>query len=634
MAKKAVIGAGIALDGEKEFKQAISGISKDMTVLSSEMKKVTAEYEDNALSVQALTAKSEVYNKQIDAQKQRIDTLQKALANATTEYGAADSRTKEWTIKLNNAEAGLSKLNSELKSNENNLTVMQGGLDKSGTAITDTTGKTSKYHDMLTKVSDMTGIKIPAGLETFAVGAAATAAAVVAAFKAISAIVTTAQGNIEAAAASMNALSEGAQKAQVDIQQYAALQYAADIIDFNVEALSTGYAKIIKLVADVNDGNESAIATFEKLGISVRDNVTGEYKNADAIFNDVVTSLGKIENQTLRDTLATEIFGKSAKDLYAILNDGGVALSKSMDDAWEKGIVKSQGYYDSLSLVADKTDEINAQINILKSNSAVAWEEMANGSDGFLQNVQNLAAFLWGFVPEPLSKIFFGLGGKIDYDPFKGEAASSNFTSRYQDENKTPNILVDLSDEDKAATESNIQAVNDFAAQNNENLKGVTEKLTNEQQKAADNMSEAIRKAQIDADDSVTEATQKIAKELAEIAQIEKTTAEATEAMNKILNRNSLAVWDPQTQQYVKSGSGTIDWGSKVTQIQGSYASGTDYVPRTGIYQLHEGEKVIPKAQNNGNVYNITIDAKNVQEFNDIVRIAQGARQSLRMGVV
>ena len=130
--------------------------------------------------------------------------------------------------------------------------------------------------------------------------------------------------------------------------------------------------------------------------------------------------------------------------------------------------------------------------------------------------------FLWGFVPEPLSKIFFGLGGKIDYDPFKGEAASSNFTSRYQDENKTPNILVDLSDEDKAATESNIQAVNDFAAQNNENLKGVTEKLTNEQQKAADNMSEAIRKAQIDADDSVTEATQKIAKELAEIAQIEK----------------------------------------------------------------------------------------------------------------
>jgi hypothetical protein len=36
-------------------------------------------------------------------------------------------------------------------------------------------------------------------------------------------------------------------------------------------------------------------------------------------------------------------------------------------------------------------------------------------------------------------------------------------------------------------------------------------------------------------------------------------------------------------------GSGVID----------SYASGTDYVPRTGNYQLHQGEAVIPAAQNN-----------------------------------
>ena len=168
---------------------------------------------------------------------------------------------------------------------------MQGGLDKSGTAITDTTGKTSKYHDMLTKVSDMTGIKIPAGLETFAVGAAARRL-----FKAISAIVTTAQGNIEAAAASMNALSEGAQKAQVDIQQYAALQYAADIIDFERRRwIRKNYQTRMQF--------ESATVTFEKLGISVRDNVTGEYKNADAIFNDVTS----VKPGKHRDTLARNI---------------------------------------------------------------------------------------------------------------------------------------------------------------------------------------------------------------------------------------------------------------------------------------------------------------------------------------
>ena len=38
------IGAGIALDGEKEFKQAVSGINKDLSVLGSEMQKVTAKF--------------------------------------------------------------------------------------------------------------------------------------------------------------------------------------------------------------------------------------------------------------------------------------------------------------------------------------------------------------------------------------------------------------------------------------------------------------------------------------------------------------------------------------------------------------------------------------------------------------
>ena len=36
--------------------------------------------------------------------------------------------------------------------------------------------------------------------------------------------------------------------------------------------------------------------------------------------------------------------------------------------------------------------------------------------------------------------------------------------------------------------------------------------------------------------------------------------------------------------------------------VSGSYATGTNYVPETGIYMLHEGEAVIPAAQNNGSV--------------------------------
>lgn len=89
-------------------------------------------------------------------------------------------------------------------------------------------------------------------------------------------------------------------------------------------------------------------------------------------------------------------------------------------------------------------------------------------------------------------------------------------------------------------------------------------------------------------------------------------------------------------------------WGKKV----GGFASGTNYAPGglalvgergPEIVELPRGSKVFPNGVlpagfgggstvNESNVYNITIDAASVEEFSDIVRIAQGARVGMRRG--
>lgn len=110
-------GLKIGLEGEKEFKKALAEINQSFKVLGSEMKLVTSQFAKNDTSVEALTAKNAVLTKQIEAQRSKVETLRKALANAATSFGETDRRTQQWQIQLNNAEASLNAMERELEEN-------------------------------------------------------------------------------------------------------------------------------------------------------------------------------------------------------------------------------------------------------------------------------------------------------------------------------------------------------------------------------------------------------------------------------------------------------------------------------------------------------------------------------------
>lgn len=111
-------GLKIGLEGEKEFKKALSEINQSFKVLGSEMKVVQSQFDKNDSSVEALTARNKVLNKEIEAQKQKIETLRSALASASESFGENDRRTQNWQIQLNNATAALNNMERELEQNE------------------------------------------------------------------------------------------------------------------------------------------------------------------------------------------------------------------------------------------------------------------------------------------------------------------------------------------------------------------------------------------------------------------------------------------------------------------------------------------------------------------------------------
>lgn len=131
------IGVKLALDGEREFKRALSDINRSFKVLGSEMKLVQSQFDKNDNSVEALTARNTVLNKEIDAQKQKVETLRTALENAASSFGENDKRTQNWQVQLNNAEAALNGMERELQQNNAALADAGNGMEDAGKAADD-----------------------------------------------------------------------------------------------------------------------------------------------------------------------------------------------------------------------------------------------------------------------------------------------------------------------------------------------------------------------------------------------------------------------------------------------------------------------------------------------------------------
>ena len=77
------LGLKIGIEGEKEFKKALSEINQSFKVLGSEMKLVSSQFDKNDKSVQALSARNTVLNKEIEAQKNKVGSSEWVFPSPT-----------------------------------------------------------------------------------------------------------------------------------------------------------------------------------------------------------------------------------------------------------------------------------------------------------------------------------------------------------------------------------------------------------------------------------------------------------------------------------------------------------------------------------------------------------------------
>ena len=329
-------GLKLGLEGEKEFKKALSEINQSFKVLGSEMKLVSSEFDKNDNSVEALTARNTVLNKEIDAQKQKIETLRSALENAATSFGENDKRTQSWQIQLNNAQAALNGMERELQQNND-------ALEKAGDELGDAGDKADDFGDEVEdagKQSDDAGGKF----EKLGTVCKAAGVAIAAAFTAVSAAAVAAgkalvDMAVEGAAYADTVLTEATVTgiATDKLQEY---MYAAELVDVSTDTLTKSMAKQIKSMKSVQDGSKTMVSAYDALGVSVMDS-NGNLRDSDTVYWELIDALGNVENETERDALAMQVLGKSAQELNPLIEAGAERMQELGNQAREAGYVVS-----------------------------------------------------------------------------------------------------------------------------------------------------------------------------------------------------------------------------------------------------------------------------------------------------
>ena len=115
MAKEEQIKSQIILEGEKEYRAACKGINTSLREIGSEMKLATAEFGDNAESIEALTRKQDILQKQLDEQAKKAKAAEAALKKMR-EGGIdpTDPAYQKMQTNLNNTRAEMVKVQREL----------------------------------------------------------------------------------------------------------------------------------------------------------------------------------------------------------------------------------------------------------------------------------------------------------------------------------------------------------------------------------------------------------------------------------------------------------------------------------------------------------------------------------------
>lgn len=151
------------------------------------------------------------------------------------------------------------------------------------------------------------------------------------------------------------------------VEELQKLKYASDLVDVSYDDMKGSVTKVTKSMA-------SSSKVFDKLGVSIH-NQDGSMRSATDVWYDSLAALSQVENETERDALSMELFGKSAMEMAGIVDDGGAKLKALGDEAEQMGYIMEGPAVEGAGKFNDSIDSLKARAGAAFASAGASLAE-------------------------------------------------------------------------------------------------------------------------------------------------------------------------------------------------------------------------------------------------------------------
>lgn len=350
-------GVSLVVENDQQFKAALSEVNAGLRVNKQQMQLVAEQTREMDDRQAALQQRYEAAQQTLQSYRDKVQVLQQAYENSARREGEASKTTMQWRASLISAQTEVAKQESLLR----DLSSEQETARKS----------TASLADVVNGLANALGISLPPGLQTAVDkldGFSASGAAAVTVVGGLVGALASSTMDMSKTADDLLTLSTQTGLTTDQLQEF---EYASELVDVSTDTLQGSLVKLTNNMQTAATGTGSAAEAFKTLKVKVADS-QGHLKNNYDVFLQTIDALGKMKNETERDALAMDIFGKSATDLNPLIEAGGGKLKELAEQAHEVGYVVDNETLQSFGELDDAMQKLDKQGDAVKRSFAEA----------------------------------------------------------------------------------------------------------------------------------------------------------------------------------------------------------------------------------------------------------------------